>query len=363
MYLYRFLKNYDQNQFQAILATEKKSPLFASLQPKIIYRSMEEHSPRLNWRKITTRIGDKLHHRNKQTSFGIFLEMIHNQFQPDEWVLNTILMHKALPAASNTNAKVTSIIHEMPSAYSFISEAGMEALITQSQRIICNSNMTCKAISTMGRPDVILQPGFFDPNEILLSQPRPELRAKLGIKKDDFVLIGSGSLDHNKGIELFLEISKLALASNERLKFLWIGAERHSGFNYYLNSYRKSLSESSNLIFTNEITSDYYAYLNIADAFLLTSFNESFSLVTLEAMALGKPVLTYDCGGIRDFVNTSSGRILTTREPKAWLESISWLQNNSDRFSKTELKLLAQKYSTDNQVPNLTAILAGHPLG
>lgn len=147
-------------------------------------------------------------------------------------------------------------------------------------------------------------------------------------------------------------------ARNKRWKFLWIGAERHTGFNYYLHRYREKLSKNNNLIFVDEKSSDYYNFLNIADGFLLTSFNESFSLVTLEAMALGKPALVYDCGGVRDFVTERTGRILSTRNPKDWLDAILWLQENYQLFSKAELKSVANRYSTVTQVRNLATLLA-----
>lgn len=355
MYLYRLLKNYDPQHFQAMLVTEKHSPLFASLQPKVKYTSMQEH----RWKKITARLKEKLCGLEKSSSFGLYLEQVHHQFQPDVWVLNSIMMEKAISTAMRVGTRVTSIIHELPSAYSLTSLHGIKSLITQSHCIISNSKQACSAISTMGRPDVKMQPCFYDPQEIKLTQPRAKLRAALGIGEHDFVLVGSGSQDYNKGLELFMQISESA--KKEHLKFVWVGAERHSGFNYYLHAYREKLHENGNLIFVGEKTNDYYDFLNIADTFMLTSFNESFSLVTLEAMALGKPVIVYDCGGVNDFVSEKTGRILSTRNPEDWLNSISWVQENYNLFEPTTLIKTAHDYSTDKQIPNIVSILTDDP--
>ncbi len=357
IYLYRFLKNYDSNQFQAILVTEKYSPLFNSLQPKIIYISMERRPYNLSRavKKTLNRISRKLSGQVKLSKFNFFVEQVHHQVQADIWVLNTIIMQKLMPSASRMKVRVTSIIHELPSAYSFVSQQGLASLLTQSDRIIANSSPTCEAISIMGRPDVTLQPCFFDPEEIVFRQPREDLKAALGIQPDEFVLLGSGSQDYNKGIELFMKISEFA--KDKPWKFIWVGGERDTGFNYYLQHYRDKLNLSGNLIFVGEKARDYYDYLNMADAFLLTSLNESFSLSTLEAIALGKPVLVYDCGGIRDFVTDRCGRTIATRSPADWVNSIAWLHNNYLQFSSNELAEIAANYSTTSQVPKLTALL------
>lgn len=355
IYLYRFLKNYDDRQFQAMVVTEKYAPLFASLQPKIRYACLEQRPLLFGLKKGIRNISNRIKQQEKSSSFALFVEHAHRQFQPDEWVLNTIIMHKVMQSALRMQAKVTILVHEMPSSYSFVSLQGMQALMTRCHRIIGNSSLTCRAISAMGRSDAQLQPGFFDAEEIELRLCRNELRASLGIRPDEFVLVSSGSLDHNKGIELFMQIS--ALAIDKPWKFLWIGGERKSGFNYYLHKYIESLKENNNLIFLGERSDDYYEYLNVGDAFLLTSFNESFSLSTLEAMALGKPVMAYDCGGVSDFVNDKCGRILGTRDPKMWLETINWLQEHHQYFSEASIKAASAQYSAQRQVPTLTSLL------
>lgn len=55
-----------------------------------------------------------------------------------------------------------------------------------------------------------------------------------------------------------------------------------------------------------------------ADAFIFTSYKESFGLPPLEAMACGVPVVTTDCGGIRDYaVDGYNALIVPPGDPKA----------------------------------------------
>ncbi|GEM_PF-3310372 len=356
VYLYRFLKNYDEQRFQALVVTEKFSPLFASLQPKILYTYMKKSSIVMETKKIVRQISSKLQKQDKPHGFGLFVEEVHRQFKPDEWVLNSILMQKVMPSVLRMQAHTTLIVHEMPSAYSFVSMQSMQAMIKYCQRIITNSSSSSKALSVMGREDIRLQPCFYDAEEIRIHQSRNGLRSELGIEPDDFVLVGAGSLDFNKGIELFMQISEAS--SGRAWKFVWIGGERKTGFNHFINCLYARLKVNGNLMILSEKDHDFYEYLNICDAFLLTSFNESFSLVTLEALALGKPAVVYDCGGVNDFMTEVSGRIVDSRNPKKWIDTIAWVEQNYKQFPASELKALAAQYSTKTQVPALTALLS-----
>jgi glycosyltransferase involved in cell wall biosynthesis len=55
-----------------------------------------------------------------------------------------------------------------------------------------------------------------------------------------------------------------------------------------------------------------------ADVFIFASYMESFGLPPLEAMACGVPVVTTDCGGIRDYaVDGYNALIVPPGDPKA----------------------------------------------
>lgn len=67
-----------------------------------------------------------------------------------------------------------------------------------------------------------------------------------------------------------------------------------------------------------------------ADIFLLPSFEEGVANVVLEAMALGTPVISTDCGGMKEVIEDGvNGFIVPMRNPKAAAEAIV-------RFSKLD---------------------------
>jgi len=63
--------------------------------------------------------------------------------------------------------------------------------------------------------------------------------------------------------------------------------------------------------------------LNQSSFFLLPSYSETFSLVAAEALAMGRPVLGFKCGGPEDFIRDDRGLLLDHRNVKQyaiWIE-------------------------------------------
>jgi colanic acid/amylovoran biosynthesis glycosyltransferase len=67
-------------------------------------------------------------------------------------------------------------------------------------------------------------------------------------------------------------------------------------------------------------------YLQAADAFLLSSLSEGIANAALEAMACGVPVVTTDCGGMREAVTHSvEGWLTPVRQPVAMAQALQKL--------------------------------------
>jgi UDP-glucose:(heptosyl)LPS alpha-1,3-glucosyltransferase len=64
------------------------------------------------------------------------------------------------------------------------------------------------------------------------------------------------------------------------------------------------------------ITSDVQLVYQLADAFVLASSYETFSLVTFEAAASGLPVLATPVSGVRELIRDGENGFLITRDPQ-----------------------------------------------
>ena len=117
-------------------------------------------------------------------------------------------------------------------------------------------------------------------------------RNKLNIPLDKFVVFGDGQVQQRKGVDDFAKMAK----ANPEVQFIWAGGfsfgKITDGYDHY-----KVLVDNppENLTFTGIVDRDELVnYLNIADLFLLPSFDELFPMSVLEAFSCGTPVLLRD---------------------------------------------------------------------
>jgi L-malate glycosyltransferase len=65
----------------------------------------------------------------------------------------------------------------------------------------------------------------------------------------------------------------------------------------------------------SEQSAAYYDYLNLADGFVLTSREDPFPLVMIEAAWLGKPIVAFNSGGVSEFVQPGMGTVVNSMWP------------------------------------------------
>jgi glycosyltransferase involved in cell wall biosynthesis len=109
---------------------------------------------------------------------------------------------------------------------------------------------------------------------------------------------------------LFIEIAKEIISRKPHTRFLWIGGTMDKKFEKECLDKTKSNSLENEIIWLGDVGEDYFNYLNCADGFVLTSVKESFSMVTVEALLLGLPIVTQNCGGVIEILRADIGAIV-----------------------------------------------------
>jgi len=127
------------------------------------------------------------------------------------------------------------------------------------------------------------------------------LRAHLGIRADESVILYVGRLDRVKNLEALIHAAPKILQRDRNLKFLIAGEGPELDRLVRLAS---SNGVAASFIFAGRIPAgkapSYYA---AADLFVLTSHYESFGVAVLEAMAAAKPVIASRVGAIPEIVD------------------------------------------------------------
>ena len=146
--------------------------------------------------------------------------------------------------------------------------------------------------------------------------------------QDGFQIVSVGSLNWRKGFEYAL--MALKRLSNEKqpvlLHIVGDGPDRQR-----LEYSIADLGLEPHVKLHGALSpNDVRSVLQSAHAFLLSSLSEGISNAALEAMACGLPVVTTDCGGMREAVTDSvHGFVVPRRNPDAMAAALSRLIGNS----------------------------------
>jgi glycosyltransferase involved in cell wall biosynthesis len=140
---------------------------------------------------------------------------------------------------------------------------------------------------------------------------RREIRNSLGWPQDAFVIGGCGAIGWRKGTDVFLQIARSMLAGGERdrVRFLWIGGATSGDEALRFDHDVRGLGLTGvcqRVPTTAEVIDYYYAM----DVFALTSREDPFPLVMLEAASCRLPIVCFEgSGGGKEFVGADAGLV------------------------------------------------------
>lgn len=148
----------------------------------------------------------------------------------------------------------------------------------------------------IGRPEMYSRifSGFFL-TPFLTAKNDLGLRQKLGIGRDDFVVGTVARLFKLKGHDEILQMAPALLREYPQIKFLFVGG---GPWRERLEEKIHSLGLENNFVFTGLVPPDeVHKYVGIMDILIHLSRREGLPRALPQAMAAGKPVVSYDCDG------------------------------------------------------------------
>jgi glycosyltransferase involved in cell wall biosynthesis len=161
---------------------------------------------------------------------------------------------------------------------------------------------------------------LFDPK----SYDRSEARKKYGFAQRGPIVGTAGRLDPQKGQEEFLRSIPLVLKHQRRARFVIAGDETRGE-----EGYRKQLLELSERLGVSDhvrflpFVENVPEFMAAIDLFVLPSYSETYGLVLIEAMAMGKPVVATNAGGVPEIVDDGrTGLLIPPRDEGALADAI-----------------------------------------
>lgn len=192
---------------------------------------------------------------------------------------------------------------------------------------------------------------------------RAEVRAELGLHPDSLMVLGCGYGDTRKGIDLFVQLAGgLASDAGETpLAFVWVGAV-DSTMEPYLKADIERLRIGRQFRFTGR-SADAARYFAAGDLFALTSREDPFPSVVMEAFDARMPVLAFEGGGgYVDLVGPDSGALVPYLNVPAMVAAAAALLKDEPRrraVGERNHALARERFGYAPYMRKLLALLAG----
>ncbi len=227
---------------------------------------------------------------------------------------NTITNGNFLKHIKRYNKPVVSYVHELESIISTYHLGGKpKDTLQNSKLILCPSqavaanlieNHNCSASKISFLP-------YYLPTSDSPLQEAWQFQQVNGNKfiKDEnsFLVAGMGTANYRKGIDLFLETCRLVHKSDKSIKFVWVGDFFEEDIQEEINDKIEKYQLQDTFIITGYILPSASNLLPF-DVFFLSSREDPYPLVVLEAALVNKPTIYFKgSGGIDELVDENIG--------------------------------------------------------
>lgn len=220
---------------------------------------------------------------------------VHTDMVDNDWPLNTGVFN--------------SPEEEIRAYHKFETVVGVSNLVTDGIR----QKFGCNNVATIYN---ILDPGIFEKaNTECLTIPKRKLN-----------IVGVGRLEYVKGFDQLIEA--LGFLVNENGYDIHLTLVGDGSLRAKLEMQVQKLKLQDNVLFVGSHPNP-YPFINQADLFVCPSRQEGFNIAVLEAMTLGKAIISTDSVGPREILADGKFGIVTDNNPEALAKGIQSFYNTN----------------------------------
>lgn len=281
-------------------------------------------------------------------------------------ITNTTVTGKVVPALKAAGLPVASLIHELPHLLkSYHLETQAQMIAADSDHVIfpaevVRSGFEAFAGSVANRTEVFPQ-GLYNTSVLEIaageSTAAADVRAEFGLKRNTKIVLGVGFADLRKGIDRFVATAMSICGRRKDIAFFWVGSLAAETLSWFQPEV-EAAGVSENIRFLGQ-RDDIARFFAAADAFYLSSREDPFPSVVLEALACGLPVVGHEgCGGC-DALIRKHGVLVPQDNPLAAAPAIiDVLRTRSASAARARRAEIAENYDFPAYVFGLVQRLA-----
>jgi glycosyltransferase involved in cell wall biosynthesis len=288
-------------------------------------------------------------------------------------ICNTAALSSYYVAFAARDVPVLAWVHELPTTIELYygGRTIVEQIVRAARRIITPSRFVRRAlIERYGvAPEQVLAMHYGVKSPLDLARRvrvRALIRADLGVSPDARLVLGCGTVDLRKGVDLFAQVARRVLLSGEKTEgdfsfdiwFIWVGHLSDPALKNWLSHDAETAGIKDRIRFVGPCD-DPSPYFQAADVFVLTSREDPFPCVNLEAIASGLPVVAFEGAGGAPEVLDRAGVVVPYLDVDAMGEAVVRLLSDDrarEAAGRAALELARQHLTWDRFVDELTQL-------
>jgi glycosyltransferase involved in cell wall biosynthesis len=253
-------------------------------------------------------------------------------------------------------------VHELKFAFHAKASPELSRLLASTHKFIaCSNAVRENLVREYAAPSARVETVYesIPVDEVRAERAREQVHWELHIPDDALLVVGSGLGRWRKGTDLFVDLARAVCRQHGRAYFAWVGggsAEEIAHFEHDVTL--AGLTEKMRLTGAVKKPADYFA---AADVFALTSREDPYPLVCLEAAALGKPIVCFaGAGGMPEFVEGDCGFVVPYLDIMAMADRVVSLLDSSDcrlTMGAAARRKVAQRHDIGQTAPRIMDII------
>lgn len=255
-------------------------------------------------------------------------------------------------------------VHELDMGYHWLGARNMAGVMRHTDHFIaCAEAVAARLRQVFAVPDARISVHYemIDGAAVTANAAAAarSVRTDFDLPPDAFVVTACGTFDFRKAPDLFVQVAaaiKRRIGGERPLRFIWIGALNTPDLVRLLREDVRKLGLDQEVRFIGELPSP-HGLLAASDVFCLTSREDPFPLIMLEAAALEKPVLCFDgAGGAREFCALGGGLAVPYLDVMAMAELTTDLLAAPDRraeIGRQAAAVVRDRFFVERVAPDL----------
>jgi glycosyltransferase involved in cell wall biosynthesis/GT2 family glycosyltransferase len=287
-------------------------------------------------------------------------------------IVNTTVSGLVVPLLKRAGFRVVSLIHELPgilNGYGLQEHA--RAIADHADSVVFPARIVRDGFQSFVGREVVQ--GAIRPQGLYLRNPhrsdaqrqamRDRIRSEFGLRPEARIILCAGYADHRKGLDLFAEACIKVMASDPDVIGMWIGHANQA----FLAQVEESIREAGyqdRFVFTGLVDNpqDFYS---AADVYALTSREDPFPSVVMEALDAHVPVVSFaGVVGSEELLERGTGLLVPAFDTDMMADALSRLLDDAElsaRLASTGHEIVEDELSFRHYLFDLQAF-AGRPI-